>query len=215
LWVAVDPDSAPYRALLAEAAQLGIVVRHLRAGDRQSWDGIAISVLAPTPAYVNPGPPVNNDSLVLRMTFGQSSVLLEGDAEAPSEHQMVAAALASSSRGNALSSRSATLSSRSAAEGSASYLSDTAAALGPDTLLKVGHHGSRTSTTPEFLALTAPQDAVISVGAQNTFGHPRPEIIARLAAAHARLFRTDRFGLTTFLLSRDGRIAALPGASNP
>jgi competence protein ComEC len=83
-----------------------------------------------------------------------------------------------------------------------------AAALGPDTLLKVGHHGSRTSTTPEFLSLVAPQDAVISVGAQNTFGHPRPEIIARLAAAHARVFRTDRFGLTTFLLSRDGRIAA-------
>jgi beta-lactamase superfamily II metal-dependent hydrolase len=239
LWVAVDPDSAPYRALLAEAAQLGIVVRHLRAGDRQSWDGIAISVLAPTPAYVNPGPPVNNDSLVLRMTFGQSSVLLEGDAEAPSEHQMVTAALASSSRSAALSSRSAALSSsglalssrsaalssrsaalsssglalssRSAAEGSASYPSDPAATLGPDTLLKVGHHGSRTSTTPEFLALTAPQDAVISVGANNTFGHPRPEIIARLAAAHARLYRTDRFGLTTFLLSRDGRIAA----SNP
>jgi competence protein ComEC len=232
LWVAVDPDSAPYRALLAEAAQLGIVVRHLRAGDRQSWDGIAISVLAPTPAYVNPGPPVNNDSLVLRMTFGQSSALLEGDAEAPSEHQMVAAALASSSRSAAssshsaalsssglalssrsaaLSSRSAALSSRSAAEGSASYPSDTAATLGPDTLLKVGHHGSRTSTTPEFLALAAPQDAVISVGANNTFGHPRPEIIARLAAAHVRLYRTDRFGLTTFLLSRDGRIAA----SNP
>jgi competence protein ComEC len=208
LWVAVDPDSAPYRALLAEAAQLGIVVRHLRAGDALTWDTINIHVLAPTPAYVNPGPPVNNDSLVLRMTFGQSSVLLEGDAEAPSEHQMVTAALASSSRGNALSSRSV-------AEGSASYPSDTAAAtLGPDTLLKVGHHGSRTSTTPEFLALIAPQDAVISVGANNTFGHPRPEIIARLAAAHARLFRTDRFGLTTFLLSRDGRISAFPAGSN-
>jgi competence protein ComEC len=224
LWVAVDPDSAPYRALLAEAAQLGIVVRHLRAGDRQSWDGIAISVLAPTPAYVNPGPPVNNDSLVLRMTFGQSSALLEGDAEALSEHAMVAAALVLSSRSAALSSRSPGSPASgsgslgwSAAEGSASYLSDTAPAaqLGPDTLLKVGHHGSRTSTTPEFLALTAPQDAVISVGANNTFGHPRPEIIARLAAAHVRLYRTDRFGLTTFLLSRDGRISALPAASNP
>jgi competence protein ComEC len=90
-----------------------------------------------------------------------------------------------------------------------------AAALGPDTLLKVGHHGSRTSTTPDFLAMVAPQAAVISVGAGNTFGHPRPEIIARLAAAHARLYRTDRFGLTTFLLTPDGRIAALSPASNP
>ena len=65
------------------------------------------------------------------------------------------------------------------------------------------------------MPLASPQDAVISVGANNTFGHPRPEIIARLAAAHARLFRTDRFGLTTFLLSRDGSISTVPAASNP
>jgi competence protein ComEC len=180
LWVAVDPNSVPYRALLAEAAALGIKVRHLRAGDALAFDTVAIHVLAPTPAYANPGPPINNDSLVLRLQYGQSSALLEGDAEAPSEHQMVATALS----GNP------------------------AAALGPDTLLKVGHHGSRTSTTPEFLSLINPQAAVISVGAQNTFGHPRPEIIARLAAAHTRLYRTDRFGLTTFLLTPDGRIAA-------
>ena len=182
LWVAVDPNSAPYRALLAEAAALGIRVRHLRAGDTLAWDAVNISVLAPTPAYANPGPPINNDSLVMRMQFGQASALLEGDAEAPSEHLMSIAALA-----------------------------NPAAALGPDTLLKVGHHGSRTSTTPEFLALAAPHDAVISVGAQNTFGHPRPEVISRLLAAHTRVRRTDEFGLTTFLLTRDGSIIA----SNP
>jgi competence protein ComEC len=186
LWVAVDPNSAPYRALLDEAATLGIRVRHLRAGERIPWDGVDISVLAPTPAYANPGPPINNDSLVLRMQFGQASALLEGDAEAPSEDAMVAASL--SGHGNQ---------------------------LGPDTLLKVGHHGSRTSTTPEFLALVAPQDAVISVGRNNTFGHPRPEIVQRLATAHAHVFRTDQFGLATFLLSRDGRISTLPATSNP
>ncbi len=136
LWVAVDPDSAPYRDLLTEATALGIRIRHLRAGDRIPWDGVDISVLAPTPAYANPGPPINNDSLVLRLQFGRASALLEGDAESPSEHAMIAAALANPS-----------------------------AALGPDTLLKVGHHGSRTSTTPEFLSLVAPQDAIISVGA--------------------------------------------------
>jgi competence protein ComEC len=184
LWVAVDPNSAPYRALLAEAATLGIRVRHLRAGDRIAWDSIDISVLAPTPAYVNPGPPINNDSLVLHMQFGAASALLEGDAEAPSEHAMVVASLAGRD----------------------------AARIGPVTLLKVGHHGSRTSTTPEFLALAAPEDAVISVGRGNTFGHPRPEVVARLAQEHARLFRTDQFGLTTFLMSRDGKISALnPG----
>jgi competence protein ComEC len=186
LWVAVDPNSAPYRALLDEAATLGIRVRHLRAGDRLTWDSIDLSVLAPTPAYTNPGPPINNDSLVMRLHFGRASVLLEGDAEAPSEHQMVAAA----SSGGGFQ-------------------------LGPDTLLKVAHHGSRTSTTPEFLALAAPRDAVISVGRQNTFGHPRPEIVARLAAANAHVYRTDRLGLTTFLLHRDGRIDESTGASNP
>jgi competence protein ComEC len=186
LWVAIDPDSAPYRALLDEAATLNIRVRHLRAGDRIPWDSVDISVLAPTPAYANSGPPINNDSLVLRMQYGQSSALLEGDAEAPSERAMIAASLISP-----------------------------ASALGPDTLLKVGHHGSRTSTTPEFLALTAPQDAIISVGAHNTFGHPRPEILQSLANAHTRLFRTDQFGLTTFLLSRDGRISATNAASYP
>jgi competence protein ComEC len=186
LWVSVDPNSDSYRTLLAEATSLGVRVRHLRAGDRISWDSIDLAVLAPTPAYINPGPPINNDSLVLRLQFGRASALLEGDAEAPSEHQMVSTSLI-----------------------------NPAAALGPDTLLKVGHHGSRTSTTPEFLALVAPQDAVISVGRNNTFGHPRPEIIQRLADADARVFRTDQFGLTTFLLSRDGQIAALPAASNP
>ena len=186
LWVAIDPDSAPYRALLDEAATLDIRVRHLRAGDRIPWNGVDISVLAPAPAYANSGPPINNDSLVLRMQFGQASALLEGDAEAPSEHAMVAASLI-----------------------------NPAARLGPDTLLKVGHHGSRTSTTPEFLTLAAPQDAVISVGAHNTFGHPRPEIVQRLADAHTRLFRTDEFGLATFLLSRDGSISATTAASYP
>jgi competence protein ComEC len=186
LWVAVDPDSTPYRALLSEAVALGIKVRHLRAGDRIPWDTLDLAVLAPTPDYTNPGPPINNDSLVLRMTYGQSSALLEGDAEAPSEHQMVAASLL-----------------------------NPAAQLGPDTLLKVGHHGSRTSTTPDFLALVAPQDAVISVGLHNTFGHPRPEVIQRLHDARALVFRTDQFGLTTFLLSRDGQISALPAPVIP
>ena len=185
LWVAVDPDSANFRALLAEAASLGIRVRHLRAGESVAWDATDIRVLAPVPTYSNDGPPINNDSLVMRIEYGRASALLEGDAEAPSEHAMVEAALHGGPQ------------------------------LGPDTLLKVGHHGSRTSTTPEFVALAAPREAVISVGAQNTFGHPRPEVIERLADAHAQVFRTDRVGVTTFLLSPDGGIAALPYASNP
>jgi len=69
------------------------------------------------------------------------------------------------------------------------------------TLLKVGHHGSLTSTHPDFLAAVAPAWAVISCGRHNRFHHPRPEILAELQAAHTRTFRTDLDGASCFLLN--------------
>jgi competence protein ComEC len=85
----------------------------------------------------------------------------------------------------------------------------------PATLLKAGHHGSRTSSTPEFLAAAAPEDAVISAGRRNHFGHPRPEVVQQFAAAHVKLARTDLTGATTFLLKPDGSIEMRSYASNP
>jgi competence protein ComEC len=78
--------------------------------------------------------------------------------------------------------------------------------IAPVTLLKIGHHGSRTSTNADFLAAAAPREAVISVGRRNTFGHPRFEVLERLEAAHTKTFRTDRQGATTFLLTHDGNL---------
>jgi competence protein ComEC len=180
LWISVEPgDSAGLRALLGEAHDLGIAVRHFHAGDAFRWSDVEASVLAPEMAYSNPGAAVNNDSLVMRLDYGRASVLLEGDAEAPSEAAMVA-------HGR----------------------------VGPVTLLKVGHHGSRTSTNPEFLAAVAPKDAVISVGRHNTFGHPRGEVLGRLEAARVRTFRTDRSGAETFLLGADGGISTISTASS-
>jgi competence protein ComEC len=72
------------------------------------------------------------------------------------------------------------------------------------TVLKVGHHGARASSTPEFLAAVRPSLAVISVGARNAYGHPAPETLARLAAAGARVLRTDRDGAVIF--ETDGRV---------
>jgi len=86
--------------------------------------------------------------------------------------------------------------------------------LAPVTLLKVGHHGSKTSTNPEFLAAVAPRDAIISVGRHNTFGHPRAEVLSRLEAAHVHTFRTDRTGAETFLLTQKGEISAFSAALN-
>jgi competence protein ComEC len=180
LWVSIDPNSDAYRELLAEAKSFGVAVHHFYAGDKVAWGGTQITMLAPESGYTNPNEPINNDSLVMRVQYGESSVLLEGDAEAPSERAMLA--------------------------------HGRVAAV---TLLKVGHHGSRTSTTQEFLDAAAPKDAVMSVGKGNTFGHPRYEVIERIAEARTKLYRTDEFGLTTFLLARDGRIHEILDASNP
>ena len=83
--------------------------------------------------------------------------------------------------------------------------------LRPVTLLKVGHHGSRTSSTEGFLDAVRPEEAVVSVGRHNPFGHPRGEVIGRLAAEGTRLYRTDEMGLTSFLLTPDGRVRERAG----
>jgi competence protein ComEC len=65
----------------------------------------------------------------------------------------------------------------------------------------VGHHGSVTSTRPEFLARVAPQWAVISCGLHNHYGHPRPEVLAELEAARIHTYSTDINGATCFRLN--------------
>ncbi len=70
--------------------------------------------------------------------------------------------------------------------------------LGPVTLLKVGHHGSRTSSSQEFLDQVNPRFAFISDGYKNQFHHPNPDVLKRLAEHHSAIFRTDRQGLITF-----------------
>jgi competence protein ComEC len=63
--------------------------------------------------------------------------------------------------------------------------------------LKVAHHGSKTSSTEPFLSATHPAFAAISVGRDNIFGHPSPEVTDRLEAAGVRVYRTDRDGAVT------------------
>jgi competence protein ComEC len=74
------------------------------------------------------------------------------------------------------------------------------------TLLKVGHHGSTTSTRPGFLARVAPQWAVISCGLRNRYGHPRQEVLEELQSAHVRTLSTDINGASCFRL--DGKSMA-------
>jgi competence protein ComEC len=163
LWVGSNPGIPAYEALLAEAQRLHIPVEPMAAGHHFVFGGALVEVLAP-PAGYTPGAAANNDdSLVLHVAYGRTSVLLEGDAQAASERYMLAEELHSD-------------------------------------LLKVGHHGSKTSTTPRFLAAVAPSYAVISVGHHNPYGHPKIDVLDRLQSDHIRTFRTDALGATSFYL---------------
>ncbi len=171
LWVGNNPRFAAYNALLDQAAGLHVRVRSLRAGEDFPLGTAHVAVLAPMPGYRPGAVPTNNDSLVLHVSYGATSVLLEGDAEAPIEQAMLAEPGL------------------------------------PSTLLKVGHHGSVSSTRPAFLARVAPQWAVISCGLHNRYGHPRQEVLEELQAAHIRTYSTDIGGAACFRL--DGKIAAV------
>ena len=70
-------------------------------------------------------------------------------------------------------------------------------------ILKVGHHGSKTSSTQEFLASVSPHYAIISSGKKNRFGHPHQEVLDRLNEAAISLFRTDEDGDVAFV--HDGK----------
>jgi competence protein ComEC len=74
-----------------------------------------------------------------------------------------------------------------------------ASAIPPSALrvVKVPHHGSLTSRTPEFVRALAPRVAVVSVGRSNRFGHPAADVLQRYRDAGAEIFRTDRDGAVT------------------
>lgn len=92
------------------------------------------------------------------------------------------------------------------------------------TVLKVGHHGSSSSTSSEFLKAVLPKYAVISVGVKNDYGHPTQETLDKLNNAGVQVFRTDQDGTVvattdgeTVKLEKTGSIIAsnLPPMTNP
>jgi len=164
VWVNGDTaTSQTYQGFAAAVAAEGATVREVTRGYATQMDGLDLAVLHPTSQRT--GDP-NEDSVVIRLTCGQVSVLLTGDATNDSEAAMLAAGLVLDS-----------------------------------DVLKVGHHGSSTSTGAAFLAAVTPRDAVISVGAGNTYGHPTQETLDRLSAAGATVYRTDLDG--TVVLTSD------------
>jgi competence protein ComEC len=167
-----------YAALLA-AMRAGRVpiLRPAELCGTRTLGGVRIEVLEPCPAPSSDRNP-NDNSFVLRITYGARSLLLVGDAQREEEDELLARAPAS---------------------------------LRAD-VLKVGHHGSATSSSPAFLAAVAPREAIVSVGRRNRFGHPHPLTLAALAACGARVWRTDRDGAVT--VTTDGRALEVEAAAH-
>ena len=163
LWTGANPPAE----LLVLARRLGIPSSEKHPTGRVELSGATLEVLAPAADYTS-DKPGNNDSLVLRIGYGERSFLLTGDMERSIEAKLLA----------------------------------TGANLHAD-VLKVGHHGSRTSSTEAFLNAVSPSVALISAGYENSFGHPHPDVLKRLSERHAAVLRTDLDGLVT--ASTDGR----------
>lgn len=108
---------------------------------------------------VNSGTDTNNTSIVLKISYGDTSFLFAADAEYEAEEIIL----------------------------------DAGFDLKAD-VLKVGHHGSDTSTSYPFLREIMPEYAVISVGEGNSYGHPTEETLSRLRDADVQVFRTDQLG---------------------
>jgi competence protein ComEC len=173
LWVGPNVRTPEFGAVLDHAVAKGVKIVPRIAGQEIDFGGARIKVLSPPEDWKLSKKPVNNDSLVIRVSYGNTSAVLTGDAEKKVERALV--------------------------EGRVEQAD----------LLKLGHNGSNTSSTAEFLDMLKPKYAAISVGANNMFHHPRPEVLSRLAERHIATYRTDTMGALTFYL--DGRrVTPLP-----
>lgn len=74
------------------------------------------------------------------------------------------------------------------------------------SILKVAHHGSKTSSTEKFLEAVNPKIAIIGVGENNKFGHPNDEVINRIENMKCKIYRTDKMGEITITITKNGRI---------
>ncbi|MDF2963128.1 MAG: competence protein ComEC, partial [Paenibacillus sp.] len=129
----------------------------------------------------------NGESVVFRMEMSGTSWLFTGDMDTASEAAVL----------------------RMLASGSTSAASDVdsaAAAPASVDVLKVAHHGSKTSSGASWLDAWKPRMAVISVGERNTYGHPNPQVVSRLEERNTGIFRTDRHGEVQMKV-KDGQIS--------
>ncbi|GEM_PF-491662 len=144
-----------------------------RRGDVLNWGPeLQVEVLHPTKRLSQSN--TNNASLVIRLTYGETTFLFTGDLETEGGEDAVLAALGTGEIKN----------------------------ISAD-VLKIAHHGSASSTCPQWLDAVNPAIAAICVGSGNPYGHPSKEILQLLEANGVEVCRTDLIG--TFYISTDGK----------
>ena len=151
-----DPEFAKFSETLK---QTNTVAATLQAADVIHFGDVELSVLWPPQGGETSA---NNDSIVLRLKFGERAILLTGDIEKQAERSLL----------------------------------DSGQTLRAD-VVKVPHHGSKSSSTEDFVHATAPQFAIISVGRHSLFGHPHPEVVQRWQANGATVLTTGECGTIT------------------
>ena len=155
----VQTNTKTFESVLDAVANKGLTIQSPKIDESFKLDTANCTVLSSNQESKD----LNNDSIVIRMTYGKDSFLFMGDSEKKVEKSRT----------------------------------------WPQTnILKVGHHGSDTSTTAEFLNQVKPEIAIISVGKDNSYGHPTEVVIQRLKANNIEVHRTDEEG--TILITSDG-----------
>lgn len=147
-------DSKVFKTFKSKAEEQGSGLTVPSVGSTYELGSATVKILG-----LNGGEDTNDTSIILKVTYGETSFLFTGDAEYDGEHAVL----------------------------------DSGADLSA-TVLKVGHHGSDTSTCYPFLRAVMPQYAVISVGAGNSYGHPNDGTLSKLRDAGVEVFRTDLQG---------------------
>jgi competence protein ComEC len=156
-----DPEFAKFSQTLVRTKTRSETIE---AGDVIHFGDVVVSVLWP---LAGGDKSANNDSVVLRIQYGERSILLTGDIEQAAERSL----LTSQQQLHA-------------------------------DVIKVPHHGSKTSSTEDFVNATKPQFAIISVGRHSRFGHPHKEVVERWQANGATVFTTGNNG--TITITTDG-----------
>lgn len=166
-------NSDEFQKIIKMAKNRKVKIVVVKAGDEIIIDKqTKFKILWPEEELVKENP-LNNNSIVAKLEYGNFSMLFTGDIEAISENKII-----SKYESSVLKS----------------------------TILKVGHHGSKTSSTEEFIKQINPKISVIGVRQNNKFGHPNEETLKTLESYGSTVYRTDLCGEITITVNKIGRM---------